>query len=414
MSYLLFFEQAIFKEMAKTLHRRYYLKGDFGKSMGLTNFSDSEKEPLRQLLGVTPVQWTTQKTISLALFEIALSESSAHWDLTEFVSYLFGPLKLKSEEMAIEKERFTFFLKEINDINPLFQEKLSQSQLQTWFHRKDGNLIYFEQVNKALKQLPNDYLKLPVFSYNVTGNSHTFDANSPAGDLLLQVLSTLAESNQELYEQLSEVEIKNNVLKEFYLLRDDINNYVTIRGLVGFKGTKRSEMWYQACLEDCSWNVPLREVLRMDKIESLYDYPIIIVENSGIYSILLDRCPDIAMICSSGQFSLSVWLLLRKLKESNQTFLYVGDLDPDGLLIAQKLLNMFPNNSKTIGMTISNFKVAQSRVKTFDESQLKKLNTITEPVLLEVANEIKMTGNIGLQEGFLYELIKEIQEITEY
>ena len=62
-----FFQQAIFQQVSKELHRRYYLKGDFGKSIGLGKYSNMEKEPLRQLLGINPIQWEKKKTVSFTL-----------------------------------------------------------------------------------------------------------------------------------------------------------------------------------------------------------------------------------------------------------------------------------------------------------------------------------------------------------
>ncbi|MDT2830246.1 TIGR02679 domain-containing protein [Vagococcus carniphilus] len=401
-----FFKQPIFKEIGLMLHHRYYLNENFGKSIGLKRFSGIDQEPLRQFLGITTLKWSTQKSISLDLFEENLLRSAVHWSLEEFVNQLVGPLVSKSNELTLQEEKYRLFLDRIDQSHPLFQKNLTEKQLKSWFNREDDSIIYFEQVGLALEQLPRDYTRLPVFSYQVTKNAHTFDVENPAGKLLIQLLTALIETEEVV--NLSKVEEENDVLKQFFLLRDDINNYVTIYGLIGYKKKQMSQMWYHACLEKSSWNVPLKEILKMDTIESMNQRPILIVENSGIYSILIDHFTDIPMICSSGQFSNAVWQLLRKLEKSNQQFLYVGDLDPDGLLMAQKIIDAFPENARIFSMSLENYQSSRERADISDQ-QVKKLRGIKDSELKKIADEIEKTKEKGYQEGFLEELISEIK-----
>ena len=122
----------------------------------------------------------------------------------------------------------------------------------------------------------------------------------------------------------------------------------------------------------------------------------------------IDLLPEIPMICSSGQFTYAVWRLLRKLEQSNTQMYYVGDLDPEGLVMAQSLLNRFPNNMKTVGMSLNNYHLAR-RSSTLTDQRLKQLRLIKEPHLIEIAKQIKVTGQTAMQEGFLSELINELR-----
>lgn len=403
-----FFTQPIFKSISKELHRRYYLKGDFGQIIGLKKYSEIETEPLRQLLGVTLIQWESKKQVRIGDLEKALIGSTVHWKLEEFVNYSAGPLVLKSEEEAQKQRQYASFVQQLKRIDPMFEQSLSETQLLVWFNQGEACIEYFEQVKKAMAELPKEYTRLPVFSYKVTGNAHTFDIEKPAGRLLMQVLSSQLETDVTMLVNFSEVETKNYILNEFFLLRDDINNYVTIRGLVGFKDNEISQMWRHACLENCSWNVPLKEILRMDEIKPMNNQAVLIVENSGVYSILIDYFPEIPMVCSSGQFSYAVWQLLRKFEAIQQSFLYVGDLDPEGLLMAQKLLNTFPKIASTFGMTLTNYHEAKE-VVVLGDSRLKKLNGVTNPILCSIAEEISKTSEVAYQEGFLEVLIEQIK-----
>lgn len=264
----------------------------------------------------------------------------------------------------------------------------------------------FKQVSLALKHLPREFTRLPVFAYEQTGDAHAFDENQPAGRLLLQMLAKLSIDNLEK-PQRAATEEKNELLNEFYLLRDDILNFVTIRGLLAEKAGIVNEMWRQATLDSCSWNVPLKEVLRMDVI-----YPtgkqVLIVENSGVYSILVDLLPEVAIICSSGQFSYAVWQLLRKLVASDTQLYYSGDMDPEGLLMAQRLMDAFPEHVQTMGMNLAYYQMA-AKPSQISDARLKQLRQVKHNELTLVAEQVVETSQIALQEGILDTLIEQVR-----
>ena len=405
-----FFKAKVFHILATELHRRYYLKGDFGVSIGMKQLKNTDTNPLRGLLGLTEIVWAKKKRLTISEFERALENSIFSWNITDFVEFVTKkPLVLKADEEERVLKDFIQFQQDLDTIDRIFTEKLSEKQLMHWFQREEITFEPFQIIAKAIRNLPTEYTRMPVFAYQQTGNPHAFDDNQPSGILLLQMLKALSASS-ELIENLAIVEERNQLLDEFYLLRDDINNYVAIKGLIAERSGKINKMWRQACKEECSWNVPLKEVLRMETIRPFKNDKVLIVENSGIYSILIDQLPNIPMICSSGQFTYAVWRLLRKLPQSNTKMYYVGDLDPEGLGMAQTLLNRFPDNMQTVGMNIHNYKIA-SRPSTLSKQRLKQLRSIDNPKLLEVAKAIIETKQTAMQEGFLDELIAELKSV---
>ena len=76
--------------------------------------------------------------------------------------------------------------------------------------------------------------------------------------------------------------------------------------------------------------------------------------------------------------------------------------------MAQKLIDVFPDNCQSFAMTIKNFEIAKES-HNMSELRIKKLNGVQNLQLLEIAERIKVTKKIGLQEGFLNELIEEIE-----
>lgn len=405
-----FFKEEVFSLLANELWKRYYRNENFGRTVGLKRLQEADTEPLQRLIGIYSVEWENMKSLSLKKFESALKESKFSWELVDFVEAVKGPLVLEADVIEKRQRNFQKFKDGLDEIDEVFTSKLSFNQLKNWFI-KNESLETFRQVSKALNNLPNDFMRMPVFSYQQTGDAHTFDANRPAGELLLQMLSTLSQIREEdiIYAQ---TELNHQLLAEFYLLRDDIKNDVALRGLVAHNNGKANQMWEVACIEGISWNVPLKEILQMDSLHPYHGNKVLVIENSGIYSILVDYLPNLPIICSSGQFTYAVWQVLRKLVHFDYEIHYVGDMDIEGLGMAQQIIDIFPEHTKTIGMNWYNFS-QYSKVEELNSSRLKKLRAIKEPNLRMIADEIIKTQHVAYQEGYIKELIEEIYSTFE-
>ena len=67
---------------------------------------------------------------------------------------------------------------------------------------------------------------------------------------------------------------------------------------------------------------------------------ILIVENPSVFAMLCGK-EEYSCMCMNGQPRLASLMLLDLLAESGTTVYYSGDLDPEGLLIAQKLADFY-------------------------------------------------------------------------
>lgn len=402
-----FFDEPVFNILAQELWQRYYRQENFGQSIGMQLFEEVDTEALRRLLGILPNDWLKMKRLTISKLDQALKESTFGWDISEFVQFVTQKEFLIKEKMLAEEDaRFKQFCIAVTAINPIFIEELTKEQQWRWFKKESNDLTIFIQVSHALQGLPKEYMRMPVFAYQQTGDAHAFDEGKQAGQLLLQMLANLSET-APMPDSLAPTERKHQLLAEFYLLRDDSKNAVSARGLVATRAGAKNEMWWQSCLEDCSWNIPLREILRMEDIYPFSGSQVLVVENSGVYSILLDYFPQLPIVCSSGQFTYAVWQLLRKLVQSGNQLYYVGDLDPEGLVMAQRLLKLFPEQAQIIGMNVPNYQRAVTHEK-ISQQRLKQLRLITEPTLKQVADKINESSRIALQEGFIEPLIQEV------
>lgn len=401
-----FFDPPIFKQIAVILWKRYYLKSDFGRTIGKKQVDAYDQEPLYRMLGMTKIEWDKKKSLNLRDFEATLRNSIFDMSLIDFVVLLKGPLLEKTIVLAQEQAEYQIFIERIDEISSEFSQLLDEHQMKEWFKLKD--FTAFDFVKRGLAQLPTVYTRLPVFAYQITKNPHAFDDNQPAGRLLLQML---AKKSAVQWADHTIIEGKNQLLNQFYLLKDDIMNAVSIRGLTASTNNEQKQMWQAACQENCSWNVPLKEILKVDQIHPFQGEHVLIVENSGVYSILLEQLPHVAMVCSSGQFTYAVITLLRKLAASHSQLMYVGDIDPEGLVMAQKMLDLFPNQCQIVGMNQTNYHrygVEQAGVI----HRLKQLRLIKNEHLQQLANHMQTTQRVASQEGFIDEVIAEVLRIA--
>ena len=421
-----YFQKEVFMILVEELAHRYYKKGKFGKSIGFQKFEHADTEPLRLFLGISAVKWDKMKSIQISQMEEALGRSRFKLSLVEFVEAFRGhPLQLESVLQQEREIQFQKFVQLVLDIDILFQNGLTSSQWEIWFCQQLQDLTCFSVVAKALHNLPIEFTRLPVFAYQITGNPHGFDSSEKTGKLLLQVMENLISEKIEddgilgtMYfertpscvgQNLSEVEKQANILSYFKLLRDDIMNFVAIRGFLADNKRGSSAMWKAACDECCSWNVPLKELLQMREIYPAVGKKVLLVENAGVYSILMDRFPRIPIVCTNGQFRYAVWVLLRKLVAFDCEIFYAGDMDPDGIGMAQKILSIFPNHVQLYAMDVDLY-VNSLGILIEDVNWESKVKNIAHPAIIDLAKEMLRLRKKVYQEGLLDVLIRRISK----
>src|SRR5690606_27551254 len=87
----------------------------------------------------------------------------------------------------------------------------------------------------------------------------------------------------------AQTELISDLLWQYHLLRDDIQNFVTQANLLAYDRNRLLPVWKAAADERSVLNVPMRELIKADKvIASEGSSKVFIVENSGVFSALLD------------------------------------------------------------------------------------------------------------------------------
>lgn len=265
-------------------------------------------------------------------------------------------------------------------------------------------------VARALAALPERYERLPFFANRITGDPHALDETEAAGRVFLQALGWLAQATPrgEMDGCASTAEEKMELLYRYHLLRDDVQNFATVYGIVP-QGT-RDTYFHRAAAAFAPLNLPLREIVRAEVFESAAaGGDVYIVENSGVFSSLLDalmaaRC-CVPLLCLHGQPKLASWALLDRLAASGARLHYSGDYDPEGLVIAEKLLRRYP------GARPWHYEAAayapRPRVR-LTAARLKQLADITSPALQPAAAAIRQQKYAYYQESFADQLAKDL------
>ncbi|MEN6414794.1 MAG: TIGR02679 family protein [Veillonellales bacterium] len=308
-------------------------------------------------------------------------------------------------------------------------------RVQTAFRRDPRR--FMENMSVALRAmagLPEEYRRLPVFSREICGNPHGLDIDGEAGKLLLEGLAYIRRSRQEECdssfctgdggespERLSAIEVITELLYHFRLLRDDLLNFVTCIGLAADDRRGEIVYWRRAVQAGAPLNLPLREVVRAVKIypaaagrENDAGYEVLVVENSGVFSALLDEKGGDGswggkpLVCLHGQPKLASWALLDRLAGSGALLRYAGDFDPEGLQIAQKLLRRYAGRAGLWRMTAADYREAGPS-EPIGRGRLNKLRSVVLPELAPLCQLMEQTGLAAYQEGLLAKLAADIE-----
>ena len=420
--------------------QKYQSLGRWGGSVTLTSLKDEERDALSALFRA---DFSRQKSITISLERfgkaLELTKFSGISALSLLEAIQGESLFSNSERLAQkEREKATFF----NDLAFQYPEPYCQLWLQAIMERKpatrpihttydsqpDQLRVHMHHVLSALEAInrrqSNAIERLPIFARRITKDPHGFDPNCDTGRILLQALKILDSQMREsdLFTlELSGAEALTELYYSFGLLRDDLWNFVTCTGITA-TGAQNQPLNYltEAYREQVTLNLPLREVVRIDKAHS-YTKVVYVIENSGVFSALLDIFRDFCeeqglkeianppLVCTHGQFKLSSLLLLDKLAASGTLIYYSGDFDPEGLSMAERLLQRYPGQAKPWHYTLQDYLLSRSD-QVLSPQRLKQLDRVSSPELAPLKDELLQTGLAGYQEGILSDLWWDVKQ----
>ena len=271
---------------------------------------------------------------------------------------------------------------------------------------------------------------LAVFAAEVTGNPHAFDAGTKDGkylEMLVEWYGRQAESedgadgensgkrgaagrgksgeNRENRENSVDRGFPAFRKQRLYLktgiLRDDVSNYTLAAGVRAMDRSGKFHAGMEGFLEEGEpVQIPL-SVIAGWKSASCPGNRMYIVENPSVYAVLCGKWDrKCGLMCMNGQPRFSSLLLLDLLAQSGTEVWYAGDIDPEGLLIAQRLKRYYPGEFHCWHMSTDDYEMCMS-AEEISQRRQKMLEKVEDPELKETAEAVQRSGKSGYQENML-------------
>ncbi|MFS0644654.1 TIGR02679 family protein [Siminovitchia sp. 179-K 8D1 HS] len=413
--------------LVRALLERYIQLGRIGGSVRLTNLTTAEKESLslffRKDYGHQASATISFKAFEKALLQTKFSGLSTHDILSEYAGEKVYTRIESEEHHQRQKDRYFESLKtshpdQADWIDYIWKKGRGTRAIHQLYDENPGGLAEtIDYVCRALSNLPSpqQYERLPLFAQKITQNPHAFDLDQHGGRILLHALQFRLWKEDVLpyIQGTLNSEEANELFQTFGLLRDDILNFVTCTGLKGETRYGEHAVLQAAQQMKTVLNLPLREVSRLTSCQPFSGNTVFIVENSGVYSELLDRWPfhePPPLLCTHGQFKLAALTLIDLLVAGDTFIYYSGDFDPEGLLMAARLMNRAPDRVHPWRFSAEDYAGCQSNV-TLSKDRLAKLEKVDLFPLLPAKRAILKTKKAGYQEKLVDSLLKDMKKI---
>ncbi len=244
-------------------------------------------------------------------------------------------------------------------------------------------------------------MRLPLFAQQVASDPHAFDLSTLPGRLLLSALQATTPGQWDV----TSVESVNELLQSVGLLREDILNFVTCANILAETEGGPHPVFSAASETNTALNMPLRDVLSLVSVRPARGGTVYIVENAGVFSTLLDtRAP---LVSTNGQMNLATMKLLDLLAASGAKLYYSGDFDPEGLAMAERLLERYGQSVTLWRFSLDDY-AAANPVVDLPSERLAKLASVTSAPLQPLKEEMKRKKKAGYQEAIIGRLTEDI------
>lgn len=264
-------------------------------------------------------------------------------------------------------------------------------------------------VMKALNHLPmweNKKENISLFASYHTKNPHAFDKNTFAYYLMMHGIVyflkvDFPKTNQE----------QNEILYRAGLYQDGISNHCSVARLQAFNENNQPHLGWAGFYDSYeALNVNMDNLLHIHFItccDRVY-----IVENPSVFQALLkkikkEKIEKIGLVCTNGQLNYSAYILLDILVNSNVEIYYSGDMDPEGLLIADKIKQRYPS-IKLWCYDVRQYEISKSKEQATDQ-RMHMLDALKDEALIRIGKCISENKNrVGYQENMIEEYHKTL------
>lgn len=447
-----FRQRPVFGRLLRGFREKYHSYGKFAGTVILKNLKETERDDLEGFL-LRNYHGKKSASVSAERFERALEESRfagiSGKDVLEL--YFQEPVQGKKEQRQQEEQQWENLLSRVKSENAqagLSMQWISEMQMQGGAaeefsvylkkrYRESGK--GFAEAERLLRLgmrildgLPAGKMAawaserrnrekkientaegkgiryLAVFAAEITGNPHAFDDGTKDGkylELLVKWYVRHLNPENESSGLAKGTEFPAYRKQRLYLragiLRDDVSNYALAAGVRAEDREGKLHAGMEGFFEEGEpVQIPL-SVIAEWKSAFCPENRMYIVENPSVYAVLCGkwnrRC---GLMCMNGQPRFSSLLLLDLLAESGTEVWYAGDIDPEGLLIAQRLKRYYRGKFHLWHMAAEDYKICISGEE-LSQRRIRMLDRVDEPELRDTAELVKRKGKAGYQENML-------------
>ncbi len=407
------------------MRKKWESLGRTGGKIVLKDSTQAERQAIGKVMG--KVYWEERVEFFMADFEEKL-QSTRFAPVTLHVlleEYFECAIKSNQDKKTEKKKQIEKFFK---SCKAYFQEQTgTESQrIVDWLSfmeekQENGYVLLLRELqsgevsaekivcavgNALIKSLHNtEDVPIAVLAAGVSGNPHYLDRGCVAGNLLMQGICFL----QDIDWPQSSMEWKGRLLA-VHILPDDISSMVTVLGVhlqtgngihpavEAFYGMKEAVVLTALNLRGATaaWADEKR---------------VYVVENEMVFTYLADKLKDrnTALLCTSGQLRNAALELLQLFVEKGTEIYYSGDMDPEGMGIADRLWLKYPENEHIWRMSCADYHRAISD-EVIDNRSLSMLNNLKNPELRDTAKYVLKKKRAAYQENILGELLMDIRK----
>ena len=411
-----------YNRLFKEMKNKYISLGEIKGNIIITKPTKIEKQ---YLSGLMKKDYSKNSTITINLkkFEQIIEESK--FEGIELIELLKGYF---NEDILTKKQNIKKYQ---NDLQLFWEEILKQNEgtyiynyLMQSIENKDllyqNVKKYYNRMEKRLKEqllnackcineLPKELTRIPVFASTILLNPHGLDKKTLCGKLFI---SLLCYTKNVVYpknsEELSELYYNNN------LLVDDISSMVLCKNIEAFtKNEKHAGLsgFYK-------YNEPIFLTLynlinfKCINENNLYK-KVVILENPAVFMGIAQKCKikDFPLICTYGQVKLAGIMLIDLLVKAGYKLYYSGDLDPEGIQIADRLKQRYKKDFSLIGFDKQTYYKNISDVSLSD-ARVKKLEGIKSIELKDISEEIAKNKKAAYEEKNIDNIVSFIETLS--
>ncbi len=413
-----------FDRCFQELEKKWRTYGRVAGRITLSQTSEKERRAIRGIVGRDFPEETL--SFSFAEFEKGLQRTVyAPVDMEEVLKAYCGKSMATNQEKrrAKEEEKEAFFTRMTEELEETQGKEAPGSfwirQMQS--EKKFGYQIVMREYGKdpdeaaeLLRNLGNalSFLRqaeetgetypLAVFASRISGYPHYLDRGTTAGQLLVHGIC---------YWKNLEYPKSAYGWREFLwtvgIVPDNLSSLVHAYGL----RIQTDGLWHPAYEAFCERGEPC--VITMENLRDItaakaLGNRVYIVENEMVFSHLVkNRKREVTLLCTSGQIRSAALRLIPFLLDSGAEIYYSGDIDPDGIGIADRLWKRFGDRIRIWRMAKEDYEASLSEEEIRPTGR-KKLEAISHPLLQKTAEAVKEIGKAGYQENLLERLQEDL------